>query len=203
MKPKEIIIKRIFDIALALLGLLVLGWFILLLIFCAVINTGQQGIFKQKRVGQNGRLFSIYKLRTMKDLPSNDKMITAFGQFLRKMKWDELPQLWNVLKGDMSFVGPRPDVVGYADQLKGEDRIILSVKPGITGLATICFKDEEELLSKQNDPKAYNDKVIWPKKVELNKAYIAEYSFSKDITIIIKTICLSFRRSPDDYSQGD
>ncbi len=110
------------------------------------------------------------------------------------MKWDELPQLWNVLKGDMSFVGPRPDMEGYADRLEGEDRMVLSVKPGITGYATLHFKDEEALLSTQPNPKHYNDTVLWPKKVELNKAYIAQYSLYKDIVIILKTIGLSFRK---------
>lgn len=119
---------------------------------------------------------------------SNDSRLTNMGRFLRKTKLDELPQLWNVLVGEMSFVGPRPDVQGYADQLKGEDRIILSVKPGITGPASLAYKNEEELLAQQNNPKAYNDTVIWPDKVRLNKIYVEHYNLKKDIYYIFKTV---------------
>ena len=119
---------------------------------------------------------------------SNDHRIYPFGKFLRRYKLDELPQLWNVLIGDMSFVGPRPDVSGYADELSGEDRIVLSVRPGITGPASIYFKNEEELLAGIDDIKRYNDEVIWPRKVELNRQYIENYSFIKDIKYIFITI---------------
>ncbi len=118
----------------------------------------------------------------------NDPRVTKIGRFLRKTKLDELPQLWNVLIGDMSLVGPRPDVPGYADKLKGEDRIVLTVRPGITGPASLYFKNEETLLAKQNDPKRYNDEVIWPQKVKINRNYILEYSFKKDLMYIFKTI---------------
>ncbi len=128
----------------------------------------------------------------MQHLPDGSLRTTALGRFLREMKWDELPQLWNVLKGDMSFVGPRPDIPGYADALEGEDRIILSVKPGLTGVASLYFKDEEELLAQQENPSTYNDQVIWPKKIALNKAYIDNYSFFKDLRILFKTVALSF-----------
>ena len=119
---------------------------------------------------------------------SKDPRITKFGHFLRKTKLDELPQLWNVLIGQMSFVGPRPDVPGYADQLEGDDKIILSVKPGITGPASLAFKDEEELLAQKDNPKQYNDEVIWPQKVKINKDYIRNYSFKNDIKYIIETV---------------
>ena len=118
----------------------------------------------------------------------NDSRITRLGKFLRKYKLDELPQLFNVLKGEMSFVGPRPDVKGFADKLEGNDSIILSVKPGITGPATLFFKNEELLLAKQQNIEEYNKTVIWPKKVELNRLYVENYSFKKDIYYIFKTI---------------
>ncbi|MBA6363257.1 sugar transferase, partial [Colwellia sp. BRX8-8] len=106
----------------------------------------------------------------------------------RKFKVDELPQLVNVLFGTMSFVGPRPDVPGYADLLEGDDRIVLTIKPGITGPASIKYKNEEELLAHQTDPKFYNDTVIWPDKVKINKEYISKYSFYTDIKFILKTV---------------
>jgi lipopolysaccharide/colanic/teichoic acid biosynthesis glycosyltransferase len=121
---------------------------------------------------------------TIKD----DPRITFIGKFLRNFKLDELPQLFNVLLGHMSFVGPRPDVVGYSDQLKGNDRIILTVKPGITGPATIKFRNEELILSKQSDPKKYNDTIIWKEKVKINKVYIENWSFLGDLNYIIQTI---------------
>ena len=138
----------------------------------------------------------LFKLKTMRNenevstfiTTATDKRITNFGRFLRKTKLDELPQLWNVLIGEMSLVGPRPDVPGYADQLQDEDRIILSVRPGITGPASLAFKDEEELLAKQENPQQYNDEVIWPEKVRINKAYIKNYSLLTDIKIIWKTV---------------
>ena len=138
----------------------------------------------------------MWKIRTMKNIEeldttvttSKDPRITPFGQFLRRTKLDELPQLWNVIKGDMSLVGPRPDVPGFADTLVGEDRILLSVRPGITGLATLAYRDEEQLLAKQKDPEQYNKEVIWPEKVLLNRFYIEHYSLWLDFKIIYKTI---------------
>lgn len=118
----------------------------------------------------------------------NDPRISKVGRFWRKTKIDELPQLWNVLVGDMSFVGPRPDVPGFADKLKGEDRIILTVRPGITGTATLKYRNEEELLGMQSDAELYNTQVIWPDKVRINKHYINNYSIWLDIKILIRTI---------------
>lgn len=143
-----------------------------------------------------GKLFDVVKLRTMRDVAGidttattrTDPRITKGGAFLRRFKLDELPQLWNVLTGDMSFVGPRPDVPGFADKLTGKDRIILSVRPGITGPATLKYKDEEEILAKQKNPDRYNREVIWPEKVTINREYIENYSFFKDIYYIFKTI---------------
>jgi len=118
----------------------------------------------------------------------DDKRITRSGAFFRKTKIDELPQLFNVLFGTMSFVGPRPDVPGFADTLEGEDRVILTLRPGITGPASLKYKDEEALLAKQKDPESYNREVIWPDKVKINKAYIKDWTFKKDIEYLIKTV---------------
>ena len=117
-----------------------------------------------------------------------DPRISKIGRFWRKTKIDELPQLWNVLVGEMSFVGPRPDVPGFADKLEGEERLILSIRPGITGPASLRFKNEEEILAAQPDPERYNREVIWPEKVKINLEYIRNYSLRKDIDYIIKTI---------------
>ena len=119
---------------------------------------------------------------------SNDARITTTGAFFRKTKIDELPQLWNVLVGEMSFVGPRPDVPGYADRLQGEDRIVLSIRPGITGPAQLAYKNEEEILANQDDAVKYNDEIIWPDKVRINREYIEDYSLVKDFYYIWKTI---------------
>jgi lipopolysaccharide/colanic/teichoic acid biosynthesis glycosyltransferase len=119
---------------------------------------------------------------------SGDVRITPIGRFLRRFKLDEYPQLWNVLIGNMSFVGPRPDVPGYADRLSGDARRILQLRPGITGPATLYFRNEEELLSSVADPKKYNDEVIWPKKVEMNLQYLDTWGFWKDIGYIFVTV---------------
>ena len=152
-------------------------------------------IFKQKRVGKNGKLFTMYKFRSMK--PNSDgnsvsvageNRITPLGAVLRRYKLDELPELWNVLKGDMSFVGPRPDVPGYADKLEGETREILKLRPGITGPASMKYRNEEEMLAKVDDPKKYNDEVIYPDKIRINLYYLKHYSFLDDIKMIVCTV---------------
>lgn len=189
-------LKRLFDIILSFFGLLATWWLILIAWLVATIETKSNGFFIQKRVGQNGKLFNVYKIKTMKKVDginttitsSNDVRITKSGKFFRDTKIDELPQLWNVLIGDMSFVGPRPDVPGYADKLIGDDRIILSIKPGITGPASLKYKNEEEILSQQENPKEYNDTVIWPDKVKINKDYIKNWSLKQDIKYILKTV---------------
>lgn len=152
--------------------------------------------FRQKRVGLNGDLFVCIKFRTMYTNLENqgtittaaDSRITPLGRLLRRFKIDELPQLWNVLLGRMSLVGPRPDVPGYADRLKGEDRKILSLRPGITGPASLRFRNEEELLATVSNPKTYNDTVIWPEKVKINLDYLQNWRFLKDICCILETI---------------
>jgi len=194
MSKKDKLIKRIFDFVLALIGLLITWPIILIAWIIASIETKSNGMFSQIRVGENGKLFKIYKIKTMKDkkgttiTTANDERITKSGKIFRKYKIDELPQLWNVLIGDMSFVGPRPDVPGYADKLEGDDRIVLSIKPGITGPASLKYKNEEEILAQVENPKEYNDKVIWPDKVKINKEYIKNWSLKKDIEYIIKTV---------------
>lgn len=186
--------KRIFDLSICVLGLIFLGWLILILSLLSLIDTRSSGIILQKRVGYNGKVFNIFKIRTIKpNSYKGDKRISAFGKFLRKNKLDEFPQLFNVLIGNMSMVGPRPDIPGFADQLKGEYRIILSVKPGITGPASIFFRNEEELLNKQQFPDKYNRDVIWPQKIELNKKYVQEFSFKGDFIYILKTILIILR----------
>ena len=161
-------------------------------VIIASVDTKEYGIFSQYRVGQYGKLFNIFKIRTLKNEPhrlgSLDKSATSFGKFLRRYKLDELPQLFNVIKGDMSFVGPRPDIEGFADVLEGEDRIILEIKPGVTGPATIKYKNEEVLLSQQVDPENYNRTIIWKDKVEINKMYIKNWSFYLDLKYIIQSI---------------
>jgi len=185
MSKKDKIIKRAFDLVLAtlltpfLLPIIAISWLI------AAIETRSNGFFIQKRVGENGKLFNIIKIKTI--YPKTDK-VTKSGRFFRKYKIDEFPQIFNILKGDMSFVGPRPDLPGYADKLKGEDRIILSTKPGLTGPASLIYKDEEEILKRVKNKKEYNDKIIWPHKVKINKEYIKNWSLKRDIYYILKTI---------------
>jgi lipopolysaccharide/colanic/teichoic acid biosynthesis glycosyltransferase len=160
------------------------------------LDTKKNGFFIQDRVGKGGRIFRVIKIRTMCEVPgmdttvtmSTDQRITALGRFWRKTKIDELPQLINVLKGDMSFVGPRPDVPGYADTLTGEDRIVLSLRPGITGPATLKYRDEEEILARLEDPERYNKEIIWPDKIRLNKEYVQNWSFWNDLKYIWYTV---------------
>ena len=158
----------------------------------ATMDTRQWGLFSQFRIGQYGIPFKIYKIRTLKQelhrLGHLEASATRLGKFLRRHKLDELPQLFNVIKGDMSFVGPRPDVAGFADCLIGVDRLILEVKPGITGPATLKYKDEELLLAQQDDPETYNRTIIWTDKVEINKRYVQNWSFSVDLHFILKSI---------------
>ena len=187
-------IKRSFDIVVSGLGLFFLSPIILCAIILAAIDTRASGIFRQKRVGRDGRLFDVVKVRTMRPVAgtvvttSNDPRITPVGARLRKLKLDELPQLWNVLKGEMSLVGPRPDVPGYLDKLTGEDRVLLTLRPGITGPATLKYRNEEELLAGVSDPETYYDEVIWPDKVRINKAYLENWSFSSDLGYLLKTV---------------
>lgn len=187
------ILKNIFDYILALILLIFLVGLIVLLIIISSIDTNQFGVFTQKRVGKDGRFFNIYKIRTIKGvskstITTDQHQITKIGKILRDYKLDELPQLFNILKGEMSFVGPRPDVAGYADKLIGEDRIMLNVKPGITGPAQLKYRKEEEILSNVNDPIQYNDEILWPDKVKINVEYVKNWSFRQDLIYMFQTI---------------
>lgn len=197
--------KYLFDRLVSFIGLILISP-VLLVVACLIRHKMPGGpvLFRQRRVGQHGRLFTVYKFRSMSvkkeaEEASRDSSqtsiasaeqsrITPLGEKLRRYKLDELPELWNVLKGDMSFVGPRPDVPGYADKLQGEDREILKLKPGITGPASLKYRNEEELLSSVDDPQRYNDEVIFPDKVRLNLYYLHHYSFYKDIQMIFCTV---------------
>lgn len=190
------VLKWFFDRFMALIGLLIL-WPVLLVvaILIRIKMPGGPVIFRQKRVGRHGKLFTMYKFRSMTVNHSGSSVsvagesrITPLGSKLRHYKLDELPELWNVLIGDMSFVGPRPDVPGYADMLTGQDREVLQLRPGITGPASLKYRDEETLLANQSDPQEYNDRVIFPDKVKINRYYLAHYSFIQDIRMIFCTV---------------
>ena len=191
------LLKFLFDRGASLVGLLFL-WPVLIIvaILIKVKMPGGPVFFSQKRVGRNGRLFTMYKFRTMVSTTKSwssisvagESRITPLGAKLRKYKLDELPELWNVFIGDMSFVGPRPDVPGYADMLVGEDREVLKLRPGITGPASLKYRDEEEILATVEDPQKYNDEVIYPDKVRINRYYFHNYSFLLDIKMILATV---------------
>ena len=204
------ILKFIFDRVVALVGLLFL-WPVLLVvaILVKIKMPGGPAFFVQKRVGRGGKLFNCHKFRSMTVKHSGssvsvagDSRITPFGAKLRHYKIDELPELWDVLIGNMSFVGPRPDVPGYADKLEGDDRDVLKLRPGITGPATLKYRLEDEMISEyvakkqaEGDTRSmqeiaieYNDKVIYPDKVRLNCYYYRHYSFWKDIEMIFATV---------------
>ena len=188
--------KFLFDRVSSLFGLLFLSPVLLFVALLIRIKMpGGPIIFKQKSVGQYGRLFTMYKFRSMTVSHSGSSVsvkgesrITPLGVKLRKYKLDELPELWNVLIGDMSFVGPRPDVPGYADKLEGDDRRMLLLKPGITGPASLKYRNEEELLAEQENPQKYNDEVLFPDKVRINIDYMDHWSFGKDVKIIVYTV---------------
>ena len=212
-------LKFVFDKVVSLVGLIVLSP--LLLIVALLIKWKMPGpiLFCQQRVGRYGRIFTVYKFRTMTvkaeasvashnseatSIASQEQSrITPLGEKLRRYKLDELPELWNVLKGDMSFVGPRPDVPGYADQLQGEDREVLLLRPGITGPASLKYRNAEDILEAVDEAlqkgrrglpigittvQEYNDNVIYPDKVRLNRYYLHHYSFIKDIQMIVCTV---------------
>lgn len=189
------IVKYIFDRMMAFFGLLFL-WPILLIV-AILIKCQMPGpvLFVQPRIGRNGKVFQCHKFRSMtvghhgsSVSVAGEARITPLGAKLRRFKLDELPELWDVLIGNMSFVGPRPDVPGYADKLQGEDRIILTLRPGITGPATLKYRNEEELLATVENPQQYNDTVIYPDKVRINRFYAEHYSFIKDIQMIFCTV---------------
>lgn len=190
------IIKRCFDFTLALLGLIFFSWLIILCWLIASVETRSNGFFVQQRIGRHGKPFKLIKIKTMKNSKGPRSSITAqcaaeitrTGAFFRRFKLDELPQLIHVVFGQMSLVGPRPDVAGYADQLQGNDRLMLELRPGITGPASIKYRNEEYLLSTQANPKLYNDTVIWPDKVKINIDYYKHYSLLADFKYLKQTL---------------
>ena len=193
------ILKYIFDRLVSLIGLLfLLPIFIIVAILIKVKMPGGPVLFVQERVGRHGKLFKVHKFRSMTKRKETDAVtgvaaaeterITPLGEILRKYKLDELPELWDVMIGKMSFVGPRPDIPGYADQLQGEDREILKLRPGITGPASLKYRNEEDILASVDNPQKYNDEIIYPDKVRLNRYYLHHYSFIKDIQMIFCTV---------------
>ena len=189
------ILKRTFDIILSIFAIFLLFPSFLVVSFLIVIDSGFPIFFLQKRIGRDAKEFNIIKFRTMKTnnenitiTVSDDSRITRIGKYLRKTKIDELPEILNVLFGQMSFVGPRPDVKGYADKLKGVNRKILDLRPGITGPASLKYYNEEYILSQKSNPKKYNDEVIFPDKVKINMDYFHNRSFFLDLKIIFATI---------------
>ncbi|RMG79073.1 MAG: sugar transferase [Bacteroidetes bacterium] len=190
-------LKRLFDIVFSLIGIILLSPLMLVITLLIMLDSKGGVIFRQKRIGKNGKPFYILKFRTMKPdseksgqltVGGKDSRITRVGYFLRKYKLDELPQLFNVLKGDMSFVGPRPEVPKYVELYTDEQRQILKVKPGITDYASIEYINENEILGQSNNPEETYIKEIMPQKIALNLKYIHEKGFWKDIKIILLTL---------------
>ncbi|MDF1576022.1 MAG: sugar transferase [Bacteroidales bacterium] len=190
--------KRLFDIVVSISGLLILSPLFAVIAVLIKIRMPGPVFFRQQRAGRWGKEFTLVKFRSMflehrgsTVSIKGESRITKLGGILRKFKLDELPELWNVLKGDMSLVGPRPDMPWYAKMLSGEELLILELRPGITGPASLKYANEEELLSKVEDPIKYNEEVIWPDKVRINLDYYHSMNFFGDLLIIWRTI---FRR---------
>lgn len=188
--------KRFFDLTIAILGLIILAVPMALIAILIRITSGSPILFTQERVGKGGEIFYVKKFRTMSVRSvedssitvAGDSRVTPIGGYLRRWKLDELPQLWNVLVGEMSLVGPRPDVPGYADKLQGDDRQLLLLRPGITGPATLAYRNEEEILAKVSDPVQYNNEIIYPDKVRINLEYMENCSLVQDLRYILETI---------------
>lgn len=190
------ILKFIFDRVFSLLGLILLSPFFLgLFVIHKIKMHGGRFFYRQVRIGKNAKPFRIFKIRTMKEDSEqggsisvyDDERVLPFGKWLRETKIDTLFELINVLIGDMSFVGPRPDVPGYADKLEGDDRRLLKLRPGITGPASLKYRHEDRILAEQADPKRYNDEVIYPDKVKINLQYLDNWSIFLDLKILWKT----------------
>ena len=188
--------KVIFDYVMAICGVIFLTPLLVIVAILIKLTSKGNVFYTQGRIGRYGKSFTIIKFRSMTVdhgysntvTVGGDMRITKFGAFMRKYKLDELPELLNILKGDMSFVGPRPDIPGYADNLKGEDRKILNLRPGITGVASLKYANEEKILSAQKDPIKFHDEVIYPDKVKLNLDYYYNNNLWVDIKIIFATI---------------
>jgi lipopolysaccharide/colanic/teichoic acid biosynthesis glycosyltransferase len=200
MTPRQHALKRALDLAIAVPLLVVTSPVMLLAACVSRAETGQSGFFRQVRVGRDGTLFEVMKVRTMRTSDSLqttvttrlDQRITRSGSWMRRWKIDELPQLVNVVRGQMSLVGPRPDVPGFADRLEGRDRMLLSLRPGITGPATLAYRHEETLLAAVPDPERYNAEVLWPAKVRINREYLSRWTIQQDLSCLMATM----RRGP-------
>lgn len=196
MTPQQRTIKRGFDISLSLFGLLLTWPIIIVAILLVRITTGEPGVFSQLRLGRAGVPFRIFKIRTMTArittqstlTIAGDPRITKLGRFLRRAKIDELPQLWNVLIGDMSIVGPRPDVPEMFKLGVGLEGVVLTVRPGITGPASLKYRDEELLLRAFWDPVILERHVFFPDKLKINARYVTEYSFLSDLYLLACTL---------------
>lgn len=194
-------VKYIFDRIAAIVALLLmLPIFVIVWLVIKYHDKPDSVLFSQTRIGMNGKPFKIYKFRTMVQNQGSsisvlsDPRITSLGTYLRKYKLDELPELWNIFIGDMSFVGPRPDVPGYADLLQGEARKILELRPGLTGPASLKYFNEAEQFKKGIDYQEYNETVIFPDKVEINLEYYKNYNLITDIVIIFDTLLRRYDR---------
>ncbi len=189
-------LKRLFDIIVSVMLIVLLIPIFLLISIIIIFNSKGGAIFSQQRVGKNGKLFTLYKFRTMVINQQNkslltvgeDNRITTIGKWLRKTKMDELPQLFNILKGDMSFVGPRPEVPKYVEYYTDEQRKVLSVKPGLTDIASLVYINESEELARAGNPEEYYIRHILPKKLNLSLQYIEKQNFVTDLVIIFKTV---------------
>lgn len=196
MTRSQFFLKGAVDLTAAWLGLTILIAPLAIVALLIRLTSRGPALFIQLRVGRHGRLFRCVKFRTMRAdagqertvTTIHDPRITPLGRVLRRFKVDELPQLWNVLLGDMSLVGPRPDVPGYADRLQGTDRRLLELRPGITGPASLSFRREDEILAMVTDPQAFNDAVIFPKKVKMNLEYLEGWAFWKDLAYVAATV---------------
>lgn len=200
LTARQAAVKRCLDLAASVVGLL-LAWPVMLAAWlAATVETRRNGLFRQQRIGKDGVPFQVLKIRTMKPVDgttvtaANDTRITRSGALMRRLKIDELPQLINIVRGEMSLVGPRPDVPGFADQLIGADRVVLSVRPGVTGPAALAYRHEEEILARVADAEAHNRDVIWPDKVRINREYVERWSLRTDIRCVVDTIRSVFTR---------
>lgn len=196
LTPSQRATKRGFDLVIGGVALVVTAPIMLLGVVAATLSTRRWGIFSQERIGRDGQPFHVHKVRSMRPIDGltttvtagTDPRITRVGAWLRRLKIDELPQLVNVVRGEMSLVGPRPDVAGWADALEGDDRVVLGVRPGITGPASVVYRHEEDLLAAAEDPEAYNRDVIWPDKVRLNREYVENWSLRSDLSWLVATV---------------
>lgn len=194
LNRRQAAVKRSFDALVAGVGLVVSSPLIAAAWLVATVDTRANGLFRQERIGRDAQPFEVLKIRTMRGVGGStvtargDARITRLGALLRRLKIDELPQLINVVRGEMSLVGPRPDVAGFADALTGHDRVILSVRPGITSPAAVAFRHEEELLAAVADPETYNREVIWPEKVRINREYVENWTLRGDLRCLWGTL---------------